>query len=61
MLSVIRTANNASRLLRVPAIRSVGTSTEFDGLSFRLSEEQQAFQELARKFAREEMIPKSAE
>ena len=43
----------------VRALSSGGASGS--GLSFQLSESQRSFQELARKFAKEEMIPAAAE
>jgi len=42
------------------AARSLSSSSA-SGLSFQLSEQQKSFQELARKFAKEEMMPVAAE
>ena len=61
MRSLSQSRLSQSRLARsLLGRRSLSTSAE-GGFSLALSEEQQAFKELARKFAREEVIPVAAE
>lgn len=63
--SLLRVGSNALKTLRTPARRSY--SAEADpaaysyGPSFGLSEDQQSFQELARDFTAQEIIPVAAE
>ncbi|KAK6629120.1 hypothetical protein RUM43_002937 [Polyplax serrata] len=48
------------RPFSVSASRSAGGGVHPTGISFKLNESQQQFQELARKFGREEIIPKAS-
>ncbi|XP_002739489.1 medium-chain specific acyl-CoA dehydrogenase, mitochondrial-like [Saccoglossus kowalevskii] len=51
--------NNVRALTTIPGTEAVSRSSA--GISFELTDEQKEYQQLARKFAREEMIPKAAE
>jgi acyl-CoA dehydrogenase len=54
----IRAANVAAMQARGFALDRHIDDSEFTGFSLKLSDEQREFQQVARKFAREEMIPK---
>ncbi|XP_002739510.1 medium-chain specific acyl-CoA dehydrogenase, mitochondrial-like [Saccoglossus kowalevskii] len=51
--------NNVGALTTIPGTEAVSHSIA--GISFELTDDQKEYQQLARKFAREEMIPKAAE
>lgn len=60
---MLTTAKLAVRPLRLRAARSFALAQHIDdsaleGFSLKLSDDQREFQQLARKFAREEMIPR---
>ncbi|XP_055335117.1 medium-chain specific acyl-CoA dehydrogenase, mitochondrial-like isoform X1 [Paramacrobiotus metropolitanus] len=59
---VLRTCSQAVRsLATVPQTRTHAKSDGVSGISFDLSDEQKAYQEVVRKFAREEIAPKAAD
>lgn len=65
MASLCKTARTWSRLARL-GVRQCSTESQADaasaaGLNFELSSEQREIQDLARKFAREEILPVAAE
>ena len=51
------TSTNKGALFATRAARAYSTPAESAGVSFGLSEDQEAYRDLARKFAREEIIP----
>lgn len=51
-------AANAAKVAKVGA---PSAARAMSGLAFQLSDSQKEFQQLARRFAKEEMIPKAAE
>ncbi|KAJ1032550.1 hypothetical protein NDA16_000573 [Ustilago loliicola] len=51
------TSANKAALIAARAARAYSTPAESVGISFGLSEDQEAYRDLARKFAREEIIP----
>ena len=55
---MIRTVASSVRRVATPTLRSMSSGS---GLNFNFTDDQRAFQELARTFAREEMMPKAAE
>ncbi|DBA03029.1 TPA: hypothetical protein N0F65_003217 [Lagenidium giganteum] len=56
---VARRAQLNQQLVRTFALDTFTDESELSGFSLKLSDEQREFQALARKFAREEMIPKA--
>ena len=61
MSSLLRVTHRVSKavpLARTFAAHATIDESKLNGLSFKLTETQSEFQLLARKFAREEMIPK---
>ncbi len=51
------TSANKAAISAARAARNYSTPVESSGVSFGLSEDQEAYRDLARKFAREEIIP----
>lgn len=58
MLSSLRTLHKYPLLRNMRNSTQRGLSTSNEGISFTLTDDQKEFQALARKFAKEEMIPK---
>ncbi|KAI8093620.1 acyl-CoA dehydrogenase/oxidase [Halteromyces radiatus] len=58
---MLRSLLTRPTLIKTISSRSFSSPVETAGLSFALTEEQKSMQELARKFAREEIIPVAAE
>src|ERR1043165_8547417 len=52
--------STAARSSSVLSLRTLVSTVNTSGPSFALTEEQQSYQELARKFSREEIMPKAA-
>ncbi|EPQ31591.1 uncharacterized protein PFL1_00924 [Pseudozyma flocculosa PF-1] len=52
-----RAVLNSSKASLANATRSFASAAEHNGVSFGLNEDQEAYRDLARKFAREEIIP----
>ncbi|KAG9018935.1 hypothetical protein FRB90_008128 [Tulasnella sp. 427] len=60
-MSLLPKAIRSTSRLRNVNVRRLATSSEPTGLSFSLTEEQAGIQDLARKFARENIVPVAAE